>query len=284
MERYIQFYDKKAITNDRYPIIIYLDPSETGDDRIKPQWHSPMELRYVLSGEMDITIDQKSYKVKKGDLVIIRPNEYHTSQALKHSESVVILFDFKKIALEELEDNVFFKSVISGDEMIRNIFSRIYVEHRNREVGHKMVCKGLLLYLMTYLLRNYTEYILTDEEKLKAQRKRDRLYGVCRYIDEHYFEQISSKELAESMWISEGRFQHLFKECMGVSVQQYINQIRMKKAKQMLQETTLRSSEIAEMVGFLDYNSFGKMFRRIYGKTPSQVRKEKIDKGENLLD
>ena len=71
---------------------------------------------------------------------------------------------------------------------------------------------------------------------------------------------------------------------MGVSVQQYINQIRMKKAKQMLQETTLRSSEIAEMVGFLDYNSFGKMFRRIYGKTPSQVRKEKIDKGENLLD
>jgi AraC-like DNA-binding protein len=284
MEKYIQFYDKKAITNDRYPIIIYLDPSETGDDSIKPQWHSPMELRYVLSGEMDITIDQKSYIVKQGDLVIIRPNEYHRSQSLKRSESVVIMFDFKKIAIEDLEENVVLKRVISGDEMIQNIFSRIYREHRNREVGHKMVCKGLLLYMMTHLLRNHTEYILTDEEKLKAQRKRDRLYGVCRYIDEHYFVQISSKELAESMCISEGRFQHLFKECMGISVQQYINNIRMKKAMQMLQETTLRSSEIAEMVGFMDYNSFGKMFRRTYGKTPSQVRREKIDKSEKLQD
>ena len=109
MEKYIQFYDKKAITNDRYPIIIYLDPSETGDDSIEPQWHSPMELRYVISGEMDITIDQKSYIVKQGDLVIIRPNEYHSSQSLKHSESVVIMFDFKKIALEDLEENVVLK-------------------------------------------------------------------------------------------------------------------------------------------------------------------------------
>ena len=74
--------------------------------------------------------------------------------------------------------------------------------------------------------------------------------------------------------LSEGRFNHLFKEGMGISPLQYINEVRVKKAMNLLKRRENTVAEIADSVGFTDYNHFGRQFRRYYGCPPSEILKK----------
>ena len=73
---------------------------------------------------------------------------------------------------------------------------------------------------------------------------------------------------------------HIFKESAGVAPQQYINEIRLNKAMKLLKQDTLTATEVAEAVGFLDYNNFGRMFRKYFGCTPLEARKQTHMKGK----
>ena len=55
---------------------------------------------------------------------------------------------------------------------------------------------------------------------------------------------------------------------------QYINEIRLRKAMHMLKKNNLPVSEVALAVGFQDYNHFGRMFRKQYGRTPMEIRND----------
>ena len=74
--------------------------------------------------------------------------------------------------------------------------------------------------------------------------------------------------------LSEDRFNHLFKESMGMAPLQYVNEVRLKKAMNLLKKKEGTVAEIAAMVGYTDYNHFGRQFRKMFGATPSEVMKE----------
>lgn len=73
------------------------------------------------------------------------------------------------------------------------------------------------------------------------------------------------------MVISEDRFNHLFKESMGMSPLQYMNELRLKKAMSLLKKREYSIAEISGQVGFTDYNHFGRQFRKYYGCSPSEI-------------
>ena len=85
-------------------------------------------------------------------------------------------------------------------------------------------------------------------------------------------ENITNADLAELVHLSEDRFNHLFKECLGLSPLQYINDLRLNRAMDLLKKGRCSTSEAAGMVGFEDYNYFGRIFRRKFGVTPTQVK------------
>ena len=84
-------------------------------------------------------------------------------------------------------------------------------------------------------------------------------------------EEQAYKELADAVNLSEDRFNHLFKESMGVAPQQYINEIRLKKAMNLLKKKNGNVAEIAYSVGYTDYNHFGRQFRKMFGCPPSKI-------------
>ena len=94
------------------------------------------------------------------------------------------------------------------------------------------------------------------------------------FIQSNYTKQISNRELADIIHLSEDRFNHLFKESMGMPPLQYMNEVRMKKAMNLLKRKEGTVVEIADSVGFTDYNHFGRQFRRYYGCTPSEILKK----------
>jgi two-component system response regulator YesN len=75
--------------------------------------------------------------------------------------------------------------------------------------------------------------------------------------------------------LSEGYFCQIFKEATGKSAMQYLHEIRVEKAEEMLRSTTATVSEIADCCGFTDPNYFSRIFKKIKGVTPGSLRETK---------
>lgn len=110
--------------------------------------------------------------------------------------------------------------------------------------------------------------------ELKSQQESsDIIDGAIRYIDKNFAdENISLNSAAQAMGISANYLSALFSQKMGVSFVEYLTQKRMAKAKQLLQRTSLRSSEIAARVGYRDPRYFSFVFRKTQGCTPRAFR------------
>lgn len=233
--------------------------------------HEQMELVYLLSGEMEATVALDSLFLTEGDLLIVKENVLHALRYSGNVTALVIRLNYENLAAEYQDVDIIFEQVVSGDSQIQEMLNDIYIEFCNKAEGYQLVCKGQITRLIVCLIRNYAQDVLRDKKAIRQRNKCVRLGEPLKYIDEHYAEPVKCKDLAEIIHLSEDRFQHLFKECMGVSVQKYINGVRMTKAERFLKSGMYSASEVAEMVGFQDYNSFGRIFRSTYGCAPSQI-------------
>lgn len=268
-------YEKKIIQDREFPIEILINRSSNlrGKKEIFfPHWHEHIELHYILSGTMEGELDQRKYVVRAGDLAVFNGNVLHSGFCTKELNALVIIFRMEDLARELADRNIVFQEIISQDAFIRELMTDIYEEYERKEIGYWLVCKGKILQLISYLTRNFARAMLTEKESMKHMKKLERLNMVRQYIERHYTETITNRELAELIHLSEDRFNHLFKECMGVSPLQYMNEIRLDKAMHLLKSGRCGAAEAAEMVGFSDYNYFGRIFRRKFGVTPTQVK------------
>ncbi|MFZ2876873.1 MAG: AraC family transcriptional regulator, partial [Enterococcus aquimarinus] len=93
------------------------------------------------------------------------------------------------------------------------------------------------------------------------------------YIQLHLGTPFSLKQIAENSSMNPSYLSRLFKEETGISLTEYINQQRIRAAKNYLQLDTTTITEVAFMVGYNDVNYFIKRFKKIVGLTPTQYRK-----------
>lgn len=96
---------------------------------------------------------------------------------------------------------------------------------------------------------------------------------VCDYIQTHYKKDISLTEMAQYANMSISYFSSWFKRCTGRTLVQYIQEVRIEKAKQLLLETQLKNYEIAEQVGFATQPYFIRVFKNTVGVSPNLFRK-----------
>jgi two-component system response regulator YesN len=96
---------------------------------------------------------------------------------------------------------------------------------------------------------------------------------VCEYIDVHYFDNFSLARLAEMSHMSISHFSMLFKKTTGHTCLNYLNLVRITKAKELLQEPDLKIYEIADMVGYSSLPYFNRIFKQIVTVTPVEYRK-----------
>lgn len=280
MQQDIKLYEKKVLQDREFPIQIQNNCIKTASERsmlFSPHWHEHIELHYVVSGQEEIVLDQKKIMVKAGEMLVVNGNVLHAGYMTKGYpvEELVFIFEMAALSKTLADKNIIFQQLICDDSAIFEMMERIYPEVKNKNEGYLVACKGILLQLLVHLYRNYAQELLTEKESMKRLKKLERFNTVKRYIQKHYPDPISNHELAELVHLSEDRFNHLFKECIGESPLQYINEIRLNKAMTLLKTGEYSATEVAERVGFSDYNYFGRLFRRTYGCTPSQVQKGK---------
>lgn len=95
---------------------------------------------------------------------------------------------------------------------------------------------------------------------------------IRQYIRSRLSEEITRDELAAYVYLNPAYLSRLFKKETGLSISDVIIQERLQKAKQLLEETELKITDIAEQVGYTSLGSFSNLFKRIVGATPQQYR------------
>jgi transcriptional regulator GlxA family with amidase domain len=91
-------------------------------------------------------------------------------------------------------------------------------------------------------------------------------------MEKHLSSELSLDVLAQSVNLSTSRFRHLFKTETGMTPAQYLKSLRMRRAKELVENTFLNIKEIMCSIGVRDKRHFAKDFERTYGLTPTQYR------------
>ncbi len=112
-------------------------------------------------------------------------------------------------------------------------------------------------------------HLVMAERGLRHQRLIKRSIA---YLEQHCHEQLSLEDVARVVFLSPFYFSHVFKEQTGVTFVQYLTELRLTTAKQLLRETDLAIGQIAERVGYNDVNYFSRVFKKSVALTPTEYR------------
>ena len=151
--------------------------------------------------------------------------------------------------------------------------------------------EALRLQITDYILKpvNYEEFgscidnlkiaLFRRESSKQEDRHEERtILGITRYLQEHLDEEITLYVLAEQFHLNPQYISQLFKSEIGVNFLAYLTNIRMERAKKLLLSTSLSISDISEQSGYGDYRVFTKVFKKTEGVTPSQYRRDFLDR------
>jgi two-component system response regulator YesN len=125
--------------------------------------------------------------------------------------------------------------------------------------------------LLDYTLSFHKSYFLRIEVKYSTQSKN--VHVVIKYIRNNFCSpDISIKSISEHTFLSQGYLCSIFKKEQGKTINEFITELRIEKAKELMQNKVLRLYEIASHIGFQNVNYFSMVFRRYTGCSPSEYR------------
>lgn len=101
------------------------------------------------------------------------------------------------------------------------------------------------------------------------------------YIRAHYQSELSLEKVAAVVYLNPVYFSQLFKQKSGLGFKEYIIQLRLERAKQLLLNSKLKLADIAERIGYQDIRHFAQLFRKKYGETPSEYRNRQPQASDN---
>lgn len=117
---------------------------------------------------------------------------------------------------------------------------------------------------------------LTEQVKKKMGRKSSNYVEQCKdYVNKHYREKIYLSDIADTLLLSETYLSKLFKKEAGIRLQDYITEVRLAHAANLLKYSEESLSYIAEYVNFPTQSYFGKVFKEKYGLSPKKYREQK---------
>ena len=92
------------------------------------------------------------------------------------------------------------------------------------------------------------------------------------YIEDHLDIEIDAHTLCSELGISRTKLYEIFRSEINMGISKYIQKRRMHRAKKLLKTTDMTIAEIADAVGFSDYNYFSRIYKKTYGKSPGKYR------------
>ena len=220
---------------------------------------------YFSSASHDETI------LEEGTIFVLFPGEWHTYRPLQETGWEAYWVGFKgeytnSFLRNEILDKHFPFFPIGYNEEIVAMFQQINEHTKREEPGAQVLLGGIVLHMIGYLFHFRKNEIFPNKAIIPLLNK-------ARVImREHVCTKLTPEEIAAKLAISYSWFRRTFKEYTGFSPAQYMMQLKIQKAKELLAQTNDSVKQIAGMLNFEPPDYFSVFFKRATGQTPLAYR------------
>lgn len=237
----------------------------TNSWRHAPKVNPFHRLFFVLEGEFIAYIDGSPITVKKNQILYV-PNEVSYQSESLSSEFYYIgaMFSLGNDGSNDYP----FKSLydLQFPEKFAKLFENLEKVWLSKTFGYRLRTKMALYDIFRNLL---AEHLMIND----ILHGYNTIKSAVHYIEENYYKDfIDLNDLAKMSGITPTHFIRLFKSIYSTTPIKYINKLRMDRAIELLDHSSIPINEIAQQLGFHDVSYFSKLFKRTYGKSPLQHR------------
>lgn len=256
--------------------------------------HNFWELLYVDKGEVEVIADEKKFICKSDEIVFHKPNEFHALKANGVvAPNIIVLsfncvskkmkfFENKKLIISDNEKNIMAQIILEAKKAFSSPLNKTYLyklERRNEAtLGSEQMIRIYIEQLILSLLRRNTVY--KDNNKMekkgaleivsKKNYERKTYENIIKYMDENIKETLTIQKICREITISRSALQNMFHNRQKCGVMQYFTIRKIEYGKQLMRNSQMNFTEIADTLGYTSVHYFSRQFKKITGMTPSE--------------
>ena len=270
---------------------------ELEDSEIISYFSDYIELRYIISGHLEIELEGKIVCFEENEICFIDSMAYH-KELISTSNCVLLNISIERnvfnnaflnnVGLSPLQQ--FLRSNImkqsrqqhylkftpnehSHSESIQEYLSNVFFEVKNRKPGYLDISKGYIIRLMDYLSAEY-KYNFNYQDSQLYNKK---LFESVSDFMVLNISSVTMKDLTEAFHYQPNYFNNLIKKFTGLTYSHYLISLRIERAKSLLDSTQLPIDEVMWLVGYNNKGFFYKKFIEIVGMSPAKYRTNPTD-------
>lgn len=252
------------------------------------------EILYVCHGKLSVSMEHKTFTLSPGQLVVLPSGVYHQNAtvAVPTTKLIGIHFDFfGEMNINREEDMVVNEEEVMGEKFAVEAVDQtcsplseepVYTpsndcvesmeglihEFTMRPLGYQLVCRGLMLNILAYLIRSQVSRRISG-----ASVHGQAIKELMLEMEKNPSAAWPNPKIADRLGMSEDYTSKLFRQIAGIPPGEYLRSIRHREARKLLQETDWPIERIGEHVGYPVIHYFSRVFTAIEGISPRGYRK-----------
>ena len=233
---------------------------------------SEYQLVYISKGKGYFTSEStKRITISKGQIILLFPGQWHTYAPSKETGWNEYYIGFQGKIIEHIISHEFFRLDnqiidVGVNEDLVNLFSTAIKIAKDEKIGSQQNLAGIVFNILgTILSLAQNKYFETKESAQKIERAKVIMF-------ENIQKNIDIKEIAANLGISYSLFRKVFKEYTGYAPANYFQELKLRKAKELLSETNHSIKQIAYELNFSSYEYFLSFFKKKVNMTPMEYR------------
>jgi AraC-like DNA-binding protein len=248
----------------------------------KWHYHPEYELTYIVRGSGYRIVGNSHEHFSAGDLVLLGSNLPHTWWGKQEdgSPSEAIVIQFSNAFIEpflQLKESQSIKELLTKASRGLRWDNDQMLFHSIEELGNQGEFNRILslLSILQTLSQIESSQLASDSyQNVLSKKFESRINKVCSYLQLHFSESISLKQVADLVYMSESNFCKFFKKATSTTFSDYLNDLRINEACQLLLSSEDNVSKIAHDCGFESMSYFNRVFLRKMNLTPSVFRRK----------
>lgn len=265
--------------NEMWDILLEfrIDP---GGSVINKHFHDWIEIVYLIRGDLEFQENNRSRQLKENEFMVVNPMNIHSTKCVDGNTAILLQIpvaflekfypDIReyRFRVDWESDNPKIKTKLGE---IRSTLQDLWITYQFQVEGYVFRCYSLIFELIYILVHSFS-YKADSKEIRQTQRNMQRIQVIMDYVQQHYSEPISIKEIAGEVGLNEIYFSRFFKANMNLTFLEYLNMVRLEKIYLDILNTDRSIKDIQEEHGFYNDKVFRRMFREVYGLSPREAR------------
>lgn len=258
-------------------------------------FHSAVEVIIPLKGEVRLDLEEGTYHVQAGEIIIIPAGCVHGLHMGPDCERELLLYEMNGVftlkefsALRQMTGKAIY---LTHDhpclEEVRSVFFELIRVHRSGALLRNMLNYALLLKIYAILGEHYLSTCATSAEMNSLQRQlsgEDAFNRALDYLNKNYMEDVTLDSLSAYAGFSRYTMSRMFRQYTGSTFTQYLSKRRVDMAMELLSSSRIPVTQVALQCGFNSIATFNRVFREVKGCTPTQYRSiygKDVSRGSN---